>query len=96
MSKSKSIDLVEKKYDSKLSGKWIGLPTIHFIFSELYIKKHYSKLLHYIPYVELSISKYNKTSKNLYEFDILDFNTYTVYNERNNKKDFLDFEQEWN
>ena len=86
MNKSKSIDLVEKPYDKKLKGFWNGFLNTQFLFTELYINKHYSKLLHYLPYLELNIV--HNTDINTYNFNIIDYNIPMSYNKKNNKKEF--------
>jgi len=90
MSKSKSIDLVEKKYDSKLSGEWIGFPIMSLIFTNLYINKHYSKLVHYLPYIELYVF-YDKKNKS--KLGIIDFSLEPsiVYNFNKDKKIFENY-----
>jgi len=87
MNKSKSIDLVEKSYRKSLKGFWNGTPEIDFLFTELYINKHYNNTLHYLPYLNLNIV-HNHTN-NTYQFNIFDYNKWKIYN----KKDKKEFEQ---
>jgi hypothetical protein len=54
LSKS-SIDLVEKPFDSKLSGEWIGKETFQHIFLGTYIQEKFKDKLYFLPSISISI-----------------------------------------
>jgi len=95
--KSISIDLVEKPFNSELKGDWIGKFNIKFLFLELYINKYYQKLFHYLPFINLYIKQTKVKStifpfvKDLYDFNIIDFNKDILYNQKKDKKEFENY-----
>jgi hypothetical protein len=54
LSKS-SIDLVEKPFDPKLSGEWIGKETFQQIFLATYIQEKFKDKFHFLPSIYISI-----------------------------------------
>ena len=54
--KSISVNFNSKPFNSKLKGEWDPEQYKYQAFMELYIKKKYSKDLHYLPFVDLYIS----------------------------------------
>ena len=91
---SKSINLVEKQFNSKLKGEYNEPVASEIIFTELYINKHYSKSLHYIPSIRLDLREIKKKSNALfgysytYTFNIADYNKQKLYNLKKDKKEF--------
>ena len=91
--KSISIDLVEKKFNSKLKGEYSEPISSELIFTKLYINKHYKKILHYLPYIELSLDSIEKESDTdfSHEIFIIDYNKNYLYNKKKDKKEFVQY-----
>lgn len=86
---SKSIDFIEKKFDSKIKRKWWCTAPLEFLFIELYIKKKYNKLLHYIPYTSINIIQTERKSNvSSNEFNIINYELSKKYNIKKDKKEF--------
>lgn len=64
--------------------------TSTLIFTELYINKHYHKILHYLPYIELILESIQNESDSDYshEIFIIDYNKEHLYNKKKDKKEF--------
>lgn len=84
-SKTKSFDLINYPFDSKLKGEWGGELVNYFKFIEVYIQKKYKDIVHYLPFIELGLSETctlnNKGDKYIYDkkFEIMDFNRFIGY-----------------
>jgi hypothetical protein len=68
--KSEKLKLVEKSYDSEIKGEWDGSSHKKMIFTELYLEKKYSSLLHTVPWLNLRFEEINDTRKSDYEYKI--------------------------
>lgn len=85
----KSIDLIEKEYNSKLSINWSGSSIYDNLFVDKYIIKHYSNLLHYIPYIQIDLRNIEESLNNFkLNFQIHDVTYGRIYNYHQNKKEF--------
>ena len=80
--KSTSIDLVEKDFDSKLKGQWCGGSNqTETLFTELYLKKHYNSILHFVPHIDLLFKENIQLNKIKYCFGIIDYETNIIWND---------------
>jgi hypothetical protein len=52
---STSLKLIEKSYKSDIKGEWGNTNIKQIIFTQLYLEKKYSKLLHTVPWLKLSL-----------------------------------------
>jgi len=85
--KSTSIDLVEKDFDSKLKGQWCGGSNqTETLFTELYLKKHYSDILHFVQHIELNFQEQRLKKNSKYYFGLIDHEKKKVYGFKGIKK----------
>jgi hypothetical protein len=73
---SKKVDLNSKPFDSQIVGSWDGSVEKGIIFTEIYIQDKYSKNLHTLKNVTVSLANVEQENKpSRLEFDFLDWNT---------------------
>jgi hypothetical protein len=88
---STSLKLIEKSYKSDIKGEWDGSFFKKIIFTQIYLEKKYSNLLHTIPWVNIRLDTLSyHTKKDKFNVHLADWDKLYAFKINNKEINLID------